>query len=426
MTVRSLLFALLPASILLHSGIAGAWDDTVVTTFAGHQGDPAVAVSDSGTSVIVWYGSGEGDTLGIFGRRFAADGTPMGGEFRVNTVTVEEQDDCAVAMNGSGAFVVVWESDLQDGDEEGIFARRYDASGTPLDLVEIQVSTVSTDRQLDPNVAMADDGRFVVVWEAFPNFDGSAGAVYARLFGADGIPTTGNILVNSTTFDGQRDPVVAMWPDGGFAVAWESASQDFETTWGIIARVFDDTGAATTAEIDVNTYVEGDQRDPFVAAAHSGGFSVVWTSSGQDGDDGGVYLRSFDRLGQPESAEVRVNTTTEGWQGDPCVGADGNGSVLVVFEDGDEPQDSLIREFSTDGTPIGDPVRVHLDPLADHDDPELAVNRLGFAVVAWERYQQDPTGDDVLARSWSTTAPIFSDDFESGLLDAWSSHTSPR
>jgi hypothetical protein len=191
MTVRSLLFALLPASILLHSGIAGAWDDTVVTTFAGHQGDPAVAVSDSGTSVIVWYGSGEGDTLGIFGRRFAADGTPMGGEFRVNTVTVEEQDDCAVAMNGSGAFVVVWESDLQDGDEEGIYARRYDASGTPLDLVEIQVSTVSTDRQLDPNVAMADDGRFVVVWEAFPNFDGSAGAVYARLFGADGIPTTG-------------------------------------------------------------------------------------------------------------------------------------------------------------------------------------------------------------------------------------------
>jgi hypothetical protein len=425
MTIRSVL-AQVFALMLLYPGVASPWNDTVVTTFAGHQGDPAVAVADDGSSVVVWYGSGEGDALGIFGRRFSGDGTPLGAEFRVNTVTAEEQDDCAVAMNGSGAFVVVWESDLQDGDEEGVFTRRYDAAGNPLDTVEFQVSVVATDRQLDPNVAMADDGRFVVVWEAFPNFDGMAGGVYARIFDANGTPVTGDVPVNSTTYDGQRDPVVAMWSDGGFAVAWESAGQDSGTTWGIIARVFDRTGVATTGEILVNTHIAGDQRDPFITTAHGGGFNVVWTSGLQDGDSGGVYLRSFDRMGPAASDEVRVNTTTEGWQGDPCAGADGNGRILVVYENGDEPQDSLIREFSTDGTPMSDPVRIHADPFADHDDAELAVNRTGLAVVAWERYQQDATGDDVMARSWNTSAHVFADGFDADGLDAWSASTGGR
>jgi hypothetical protein len=65
---------------------------------------------------------------------------PAGGEFRANTYTTGDQDDTSVASDASGNFVVVWQSDGQDGSNRGIFARRYDASGAPRGP-EFQVNT---------------------------------------------------------------------------------------------------------------------------------------------------------------------------------------------------------------------------------------------------------------------------------------------
>ena len=50
-------------------------------------------------------------------------------EFQVNTTTTNAQDIPTIAMNASGAFVVIWASAGQDGDVEGVYAQRYNASG---------------------------------------------------------------------------------------------------------------------------------------------------------------------------------------------------------------------------------------------------------------------------------------------------------
>jgi len=415
-TIQATLSASLAAG--LPAAAAKASELVVNGSTAGDQQDPAVAMDGDGGFVVVWYGEGPGDSSGVFARLFHADGTPKTGQFRVNTVTADDQNDASVAMNPSGAFVVVWESDLQDGDEDGVYARRFAADGTALDPVEVQVSETTLNQQVDPNVAMADDGSFAVAWEAFPNFDGMAGAVYVRLFGADGIPTTGDLLVNTFTDDGQRDPVIAMWPGGGFVVAWESASQDSGSTWGIFAKVFDATGAPLTGDLPVNTHVDGDQRDPFVAASGTG-FVVVWQSLGQDGSDWGVYGRGFDLGGVATTAELQLHATTAAWQGDPCVAADGIGRFVVVFEDGPSVQDVLLREYRADGTPAADPLRVNAYTAGDQDDPELAMNAAGAAVVVWEGDDQDGDGEGILARLWSV-GTVFADGFESGGWDGWS------
>ena len=52
-------------------------------------------------------------------------GGPLGPEFRVNTYTTNNQWNPSVAAVASGDFVVVWESDLQDGSGLGVFGQRY-------------------------------------------------------------------------------------------------------------------------------------------------------------------------------------------------------------------------------------------------------------------------------------------------------------
>ena len=72
-----------------------------------------------------------------------------GGEFQVNTYTYDLQRDAAVASDGAGNFVVVWEGGYsQDGSGRGVFGQRFDATGTPLGS-EFQANTFSTNDQKD-------------------------------------------------------------------------------------------------------------------------------------------------------------------------------------------------------------------------------------------------------------------------------------
>jgi hypothetical protein len=77
--------------------------------------------------------------------------------------------------------------------------------------------------------------------------------------------------------------------------------------------------AAVTPAFQVNTYTDGDQIFPVVAANDSGRFVVVWHSTWiyearptQDGDGYGLFGQVFDASGERIGTEFRVHQTTPG------------------------------------------------------------------------------------------------------------------
>ncbi len=93
----------------------------VNTNRPGMQGTPGIAMNDDGEALIVWP-SGSVGGRDVFGQSYDSDFLPIGSEFPINTYTDGDQGFPAVAMNNDGRFVVVWQSDGQDGDDWGIFA----------------------------------------------------------------------------------------------------------------------------------------------------------------------------------------------------------------------------------------------------------------------------------------------------------------
>ena len=69
-------------------------------------------------------------------------------------------------------------------------------------------------------------------------------------------------------------------------------------------------------EILVNTGTEGNRGFPSVALLADGGWIVTWHANEQDSGSRGVYQQRFDDSGHPVGVETRVNTTTDGLQGD--------------------------------------------------------------------------------------------------------------
>jgi hypothetical protein len=135
-----------------------------------YQAYAAVAADADGNFMVVWKseGSYETDTAAgsIQGQSYDANGVPVGAQFQVNTYTTNNQESPKVAADAFGNFVVVWYSfsgDGTDSDSASIQGQRYSANGSPIGG-QFQINTYTTSSQRWPAVAMGTE--IVVVWDS--------------------------------------------------------------------------------------------------------------------------------------------------------------------------------------------------------------------------------------------------------------------
>jgi hypothetical protein len=340
--------------------------------------------------VVTWDSDGQdGSQYGVFAQRYSSL-DPIGGEFRVNTHTTADQSLSSVAYQATGDFVVVWQSDGQDGDGAGVFGQRYSVAGVPL-AGEFRVSTFTPSAQGSPDVADLPGGGFVVVWQS-DGQDGSGYGVFGRRYDATGVPLDAEFRVNSYTTGPQRSPRLDSDSGGSFMVVWEGYSAD-DQLLGIRGQRYSSAGLPLGGEFRVNSYTTGNQRSPALNSRLTLPV-VVWQSDGQDGSGAGVFGQRYDGGGVPQGPEFQVNTYTTSDQSSPDVTF--SGSQFMVLWQSDQ-----------DGSATG--------IYTDRFDPEFRVNtyttgpqtgpRMVFAswpswLSAWTS-AQDPDGSlGVYALSW--------------------------
>ncbi len=408
-------------------------DDFRVNTYTtGGQRNPAVAMDDNGNFVAVW-GSFNQDNPGfqdegIFGQRFDATPSTLGDEFRVNTYITSHQTNSAVSKDAAGNFVVVWQSNLQEGggiNAEGIFGQRFEADGTPAGD-EFRVNIFFTDTQEKPDIASSPNGDFVVVWESEgQEHPSDRDGIYGRQFLADGTPGS-EFHVNTYTNQEQRVPAVAMDADGDFVVVWSSSGNDQDgDLGGIFGQRFASDGTPNGEEFLVNTTTTGWQDVPDVAMDADGNFLVAWgDTNGLDGDRQGIFGQRFLANGDPAGGEFQVNTYTTSQQYYPAVASDSNGSFVVVWQSYGPPggqQDDIVGQlFANTGAPIGGEFQVNSFTPGFQRYPEIATGGSGLFIVAWDG--QDGSNGGPVSRLFQIE-PIFADGFESGDTSVWSSES---
>jgi hypothetical protein len=270
------------------AGAAQGANVRVNTHLTGGQFGASVAVDGAGNFVVAWTSFGaDGAGYAIRARAFLANGSPMGDEFAVNTYTTGDQTFASVAMNAAGRFVIAWHDGGQDGSGSGVFARRFDTSGSPLGG-EFRVSGYTTGDQRDATVAVGAAGDFVVAWADLGR-DGSYSGVFARRYDALGEPAGAEFQVNAFTSLNQSYPDVATIAGDDFVVLWTDHQE--ANNQGIYGRRFDATGTGVGPEFHVNTYTTARQAFASVSGNADGRFVAAWTSNGQDGSSYGIFGR---------------------------------------------------------------------------------------------------------------------------------------
>jgi hypothetical protein len=377
----------------------------VNTYTTGGQALPAVASDTSGNFVVTWGGYIDIFHSYIFGQRYASSGAPLGPEFRVNTYTTGGQGDSSVASDSSGNFVVVWTSGLQDGSFFGVFGQRYASLGVPLGP-EFRVNTYTTGGQIAPSVASDSSGNFVVVWDSNGQ-DGSTYGVFGQRYTSSGAALGPEFRVNTYTTGPQRFPSVASGSSGNFVVTWVGLGQyGFADIFG---QRYTSSGAPLGPEFRVNTFTINSQYFSNVASDTLGNFVIVWVSTGQDGSGTGIFGQRYASAGGPLGPEFQVNTYTTGYQNRPVVASDTSGNFVVVWESNTQDGSNwgiFGQRYASSGAALGPEFRVNTYTTSRQDRPAVASDTSGKFVVAWESDTQDGSNYGVFGQRYGPIVPV--------------------
>jgi hypothetical protein len=302
---------------------------------------PDIEVNSDGSFVVVWensegsYGT-DTDRHSVQMRLFDPNGVAIGDDFQVNTYTTSRQRDVSIAMASGGSFVVSWLSfgSYSSDPAESIQAQMFAPTGSPIGG-EFQVNSYTTSVQSEPSIAMSATGEFVVVWKSYGSYESDLdrSSIQGQLFAADGSRSGLQFQVNTHTEGFQSQASVDMASDSSFVVCWTSAIPPDVSSYHIRARVFDAAGSPQGEDFQVNTQptVLELQLRSDVAIGSTGDFWVVW--DGSDLSSTGIQARHFASNGVPLVPQFAVNVLAIDTQVLPAISMSTDDRFVVVWED---------------------------------------------------------------------------------------------
>ncbi len=183
------------------------------------------------------------DSTAVRGLWLGADGTSSGPDFNVHTPAGQDQPRGTVSgVQAGGVGLVVWQSRLNNLNE--LFGQRVNPDGTLLGTVFPVLAAPIADGPSPlffyHDLAILPSGEFVVVWQAQAG-DGSPDQFFARHFRRDGVPLTGEVLLNLPSFSEEISPRIAATSNQGFVIVWQNEDGRDGDLDGIFAQRYEIT-----------------------------------------------------------------------------------------------------------------------------------------------------------------------------------------
>ncbi len=344
---------------------------------------PVIAFDGSGNFIAVWtdYRNGNSD---IYAQRFLADGTTLGANFKINdNDSNSSQYDPFVAFDKSGNFIVTW-TDKRNGNSD-IYAQRFAADGTTLGNNFKINDDYGDHSQEKATLAIDGAGNLMVTWQDNRNGDYD---IYAQMFSADGTALNTNFKVNDNNDNSwQAEPSIAVDHSGNFIIVWRDERNG---SYDIYAQRFTADGATIEANFKVNDNKgNSDQQMPSIAANDSGKFVIVWQDSRNKNTD--IYGQRFTADGMLLGENFKINKDLNtARQSEPALAVDAAGNFIVVWKDerNNKNEDIYLQRYASDGSPLGNNLKVNDDSVgAIQRDPAVAFDGSGNFVVAWEDFR---------------------------------------
>ncbi len=363
-----------PSSVLEAARYPLTVDPTLGTiqsvTPSGRYFNPSIAYDSAHDQYLVVYTLSVDSNTDVYGVRVSGDGVGFGSA-RLLSFRPELEVTPDVAWNGS-SWLVVWEHYYSNNDQD-IRGILVDNLGEPIGN-EIPIATATASEQA-PSVS-AGGSSFLVTWRDYGTGEYE---IRGRRINAWGGVVDGT-KINVSNLSGQTD----LDPDVAFngsvwLVTWESQFRP-EDSWVVAVRVIRTDG--TVGSSNIVAYRNENPRDPAVAS-NGNRFLVVWEQPSTSGGGKDIWAAHVNPNQLSDYTSIPVSTASTD-QTDPVVAY--NGSYLVAWTDRRNPPDPDVyaARVSTDAAVLDPNGFAIIVTTADEDTPAVAPGPDGKWPVAWE------------------------------------------
>lgn len=295
-----------------------------------HRQAPDVAYNHTNDEFLVVYEYVWSDTdHDVYARRVNSGGTLIGGEFAIGTA-INFEGNPAVAYNSANKeYLVVWEYRAGSGEftHNDIYGRRVAANGTPL-FTSFAIANGSLDESA-PALAYGG-GVYLMVWQ-----DKQAGTgeydIYGRRLGNNGSLIGSKIAISTWQYDQLKPRLAFNTVMNEFLVAWEDHHWGWGNDWDIYGQRVNPNGTLNGGNFGISWEGSNHRENPDVAYDPTADkYLVAWEYEFSVGDHD-VHCRQVGSDGTPETTMV-ISSLYSHEKG-PVVAADNVGSYLIVWED---------------------------------------------------------------------------------------------
>jgi hypothetical protein len=309
--------------------ISNAGPDNTTPTFAAAPEITHNAVSNE--YLVVWdddrLSDGEAE---IFGQRLNGAGAEIGGDFRISNVANDvsaaagEGFDAAVAHNPElNQYLVVWEGDGFNDEEDEIFGQLLNATGGEIGG-DFRISNVGVDgndgAELSfPDVAY-DPGAdaYLVVWHG-ENAGENDFEIYGQLVSKAGGEIGGDFQISNVgagSVRGAFDPSLVFNPvTGEYLVVWEAEGTATDEDYDIYGQRLNSAGVEQgTNDFKISSMDAAAMPDAYYAKAAAdpatGEMLVVWQSGDVTKDQVEIFGQRLSPAGGELGGDFQISNAT--------------------------------------------------------------------------------------------------------------------
>jgi hypothetical protein len=374
----------------------------------GEQIHPAVAPDGSGGVVIAWEDLRNGAS-DVYAQRLSADGTAM---WAANGVPVtrapSDQQNPEICGDGKGGAFVTWEDYRAGKLNEDIYARKIGADGVVAGTADTAIAAGGA-TEFWPRIAADAAGGALVGYTTKTKVMVGPNTTYVVDIKAAHLAPSGATDGAATVCDAANDQILNdVQPDGqgGFLLAW----WDYRAGVGNGDIYAQRLNATLAPQWEANGHaVDTRATDEYLPTIlpSTQGILIFYHETGQLDDLRAARL-ALDGAVAWSSAALSTDPDKQVY---PVGASDGAGGAYVAWEDYRNNQDGAqpdvyVQHLTGAGQGAWADGGVPLAATASYEDePTIATDGAGGAIVAWEDWTDISGGQVMVERMTDLTAP---------------------
>ena len=368
-------------------------DGLVLCGASGTQNFPQICSNGNGGAIITWqdYRNGEWD---IFAQKVDSNGNKEWGLHGIEICIARgDQNFPLICSDNSGGAIITW-LDYRSGDNWDIFAQRIDFEGN-INWSSTNGEIICDTRQNQENIGICNDGNggAIITWHDNRNINEDIFAQRVNTTGYIQWESDG-VQVCSVRAD-QVLPQICSDGNGGAIISW---IDNRDSNKDIYTQKLNSTGDPKWDENGVATCTEvNSQFNQKICSDGNGGTIVTWEDTRNGADNTDIFAQYINSTGLCKwkgDGKPICNSPKNQSKPDICMDKD-FGAIITWYDNRSGVASDIYAQridfighlkWEVNGSIVSKAIN-------DQITPKVISNENGGAIIAWEDYRHDLSGD---------------------------------